>query len=174
MREPDFAGLIHFVDDEVILANNPLFSKDVLSGYVDQKEAPGKRWQLKTYLATVKEKSGRSKYVYYLCQNDYDLDKCQEYMKKSVEERSKLLFQKKLCYGCYIPISTDYNLRSCKQRRVCDTFDEKHPTSLHGYKGSKKSKDADGGNSQKSDSTLACAITKMKSKVVSMCVVPVK
>ena len=73
-----------------------------------------------------------------------------------------------------MPISTDHNSWSCKQRRVCDTCGEKHPTGLHGYKGSKKNKDADGGNSQKSDSTLACATTKLKSKVISMCVVPVK
>ena len=42
LREPDFADLIHFVDDEATFANDPLFSKDVLSGYVDQKEAPSK------------------------------------------------------------------------------------------------------------------------------------
>ena len=34
-REPDFADLIHFVDDEATLAHDPLFSKDALSGYVD-------------------------------------------------------------------------------------------------------------------------------------------
>ena len=174
LREPDFADLIHFVDDEATLANDPLFSKDVLSGYVDQKEAPSKQWQLKTYLATAKENSGKSKEVCYLCQNNHDLDECQEYMKKSLEERSKFLFQKKLFYGCYMPISTDHNSWSCKQRRVCDTCGEKHPTGLHGYKGSKKKKDADGGNSQKSDSTLAYATTKLKSKFVSMCVAPVK
>ena len=72
LREPDFADLIHFVDDEATLANDPLFSKDALSGYVDRKEAPSKRWQLKTYLATAKEKSGKSKDVCYLCQNNHD------------------------------------------------------------------------------------------------------
>ena len=73
-----------------------------------------------------------------------------------------------------MPISTDHNSRRCKQKRVCDTCGEKHPTGLHGYKGGKKNKDADGGNSQKSYSNLACATTKLKSKVVNMCVVPVK
>ena len=57
---------------------------------------------------------------------------------------------------------------------MCDTCGEKHPTGLHGYKGSKRNKDVDGGNSQKSDSTLGCETTKLKSKVVGMCVVPVK
>ena len=55
-------------------------------------------------------------------------------MKKFVKERSKL------CYGCYITISTDHNSQSCKQKRVSDTCGEKHPTGLHGYKGSKKKK----------------------------------
>ena len=100
------------------LANDPLFSKDALSGYVDRKEALSKQQQLKTYLATAKEKSGKSKDVCYFCQNDHDLDKCQENMKKSVEERSKFLFQKKLRYGSYMPISTDHNSLSSKQRRV--------------------------------------------------------
>ena len=63
MREPDFADLIHFVDDEATLVNNPLFSKDALSEYVDQKGAPSKRQQLKSYLATGKEKSEKSKDV---------------------------------------------------------------------------------------------------------------
>ena len=97
------------------------FSKDILSGYVDQKEAPSKRRQLKSYLTAAKDKSGKSKGVCYLCHNDHDLDKCQEYMKKSVEERSKFLFQKNLCYACYMPISTDHNSRGCKQRRMYDT-----------------------------------------------------
>ena len=74
MRHPDFADLIHFFDDEATLANDPLFSKDALSGYVDRKEAPSKRRQLKTYLVTGKEKSGKSKEVCYLCQSNHDLD----------------------------------------------------------------------------------------------------
>ena len=105
MREPDFADLIHFVDDEATLANDPLFSKDALSGYVDRKEAPSKRQQLKTYLATAKEKSGKSKEVCYLCQNNHDLDKCQEYMKKFMEERSKFLFQKVVLWLLYTNIN---------------------------------------------------------------------
>ena len=57
LRDPDFPNLIHFVVDEAKLANNLLFSRDALSGYVYRKEAPSKRWQLKAYLTTAKEKS---------------------------------------------------------------------------------------------------------------------
>ena len=65
-------------------------------------------------------------------------------------------------------------LWSCKQRRICDTCGVKHPTGSHGYKGIKKNEDGDGGNSQKSDRTLAWATTKLKSNFVNMWVVPVK
>ena len=63
LREPDFADLIHFVDDEATLANDPLFSKDALSGYVDLKEAPSKRQQLKTRVKSrvYEEVRGRKK-----------------------------------------------------------------------------------------------------------------
>ena len=105
LRDPDFADLIHFVVDEATLANNVLFSKDALSGYLDRKEAPSKRWQLKTYLTTAKEKSGRSKDVCYLCQNDHDLDKCQDCNKvNSSFKRSCVMdvicqYQQMIIYG---------------------------------------------------------------------------
>ena len=169
LREPDFADLIHFVDDEATVANDPLFSKDALSAYVDRKEAPSKRRLCKTYLTTAKGKIGKSKHVCYLCQNNHDLDKYQEYMKKSVKERSKFLFQRKLCYGCYMPISTDHNSRSCKQRKMCDTRELVYMV----IKVVRKTKMQMVAKSQKSNSILACATTKLKSKVVSMCVVPV-
>ena len=45
LRKPDF------VDDEATLANDPLFSKEALSGFLDKKETPNWRKQLKIYLA---------------------------------------------------------------------------------------------------------------------------
>ena len=47
-REPDFADLIHFIEDDATLVYDPLFSKKALSGYVDKIEVPVKRKQLKT------------------------------------------------------------------------------------------------------------------------------
>ena len=42
-KEADFADLIHFVEDEATLVNDPLLLKEALSGCVD------KRKQLKAY-----------------------------------------------------------------------------------------------------------------------------
>ena len=36
----NFLDIIHLVDDETTLANDSLFSKEVLRGYGDKKEAP--------------------------------------------------------------------------------------------------------------------------------------
>ena len=140
LRETDFADIIHFVDDEATLANDPIFSKEALSGYVDKKEARNQRKQLKTYLTAAEEKTEEIVNICQLCHKRHDLDSCPEYKKKSVEERSKFLFQKKLYYGCYTPISSEHNAQICKQRRVCEICSERHPTGLHGYKASKKKK----------------------------------
>ena len=109
-----------------------------------------------------------------MCQKSHGLDACADYKKKSAEERSKFLFQKKLCYGYYTPISSEHNAQICKQRRICDICRERHPTRLHGYKTSKKNRTGDENDSEKNNGSLACATTKMTSIFVSMCVVPVR
>ena len=78
-REPDFADLIHFVGDEATLVNDPLFSKEALSGYVDKREVPVKRKQLKTYAITVNENASRLLNFCPLRQRDHDLDKCEDF-----------------------------------------------------------------------------------------------
>ena len=151
LREPDFADLIHFVDDKAILANNTLFSKEALSGYVGKKEAPNQRKLLKTHLTAAEVKTEETVNACQLCHKSHDLDGCPNYKKKSVEERRKFLFQKKLCYGCYTPISSEDDARICKQRTVCDICRERHPTGLHGYKASKKNRTGDGNDSGKNN-----------------------
>ena len=172
-REPDFADLIRFVEDEATLVNDPLFSKEALSGYVDKREVPVKRKQLKTYVITSNENTSRLLNSCPLCQRDHDLGKCENFMKKSVEDRSKSLAKNKLCYGGYTPISSDHNARSCKQKSVCTICKEKHTTGLHGYKHPRKSK-LEENSTNSNENYMTCATTKMNSRVVSMCIVPVK
>ena len=111
LRGPDFADLIYFVDDEAILANGTLFSKEALNGYVGKKEAPNQRKLLKTHLIAAEVKTDEIVNACQLCHKSHDLDGCPNYEKKSVEERRKFLFQKKLCSGCYTPISSEDNAR---------------------------------------------------------------
>ena len=81
-------------------------------------------------------------------------------MQKLVEDRNKFLAKKKLCCGCYRPISSNHNARRCKQRRVCTVCKEKHPTGLHEYKHPRKGKLEDY-STNSNESSMTYATTKM-------------
>ena len=81
-----------------------------------------KKKKIKTYVITSNEKTSRLLNSFPLCQKDHDLDKCEDFKKKSIEDKSKFLANNKLCYGCYMSIPFDHNARSCKQRRVFTIF----------------------------------------------------
>ena len=120
--------------------NDPLFSKEASSGYVNKREDPVKRKQLKAYVITENKNSSRSSNSCPLSQRDDNLDKCENFIKKSTEDRSKIFTMSKLYYECYVSIYSGYNSRNCKQRKVCTICDERQPTGLHGYKHPSKSK----------------------------------
>ena len=73
-----------------------------------------------------------------MCAKNHDLEQCNAYLTKSVDERSKYLSTKKLCYGCLKPISKIHTTRNYNQRRACKVCNEKHPTSQNGFKLTKK------------------------------------
>ena len=58
-------------------------------------------------------------------------------------------------------------------RRVCTIYKEKHPAGLHGYQHPRKGKLEDSSTNSNKNS-MTCATTKMNSRIVSMCIVPVK
>ena len=68
-----------------------------------------------------------------LCDGKYDLDDCKRFNEKGIEERSRFLFELKLCYGCFSLISARHNARNCKKRKECKVYN-RYPTSLHDYK----------------------------------------
>ena len=107
------------------------------------------------------------------CQQDHDLDKCEDYIRKLIEERSKILEKSKLCYGCYVQVSTDHRVRSCKHGRISTICKERYPTGLHVCKRPSEKKPGDD-NANNNRSTLTCVTTKMTANVVSMCFVPVR
>ena len=67
------------------------------------------------------------------CKGLHDLDRCPDYLKLDVKERSKFLCEKRLCYACYKPTSPNHVSKSCRQRRTCNIFTGSHPTGLHGF-----------------------------------------
>ena len=57
----------------------------------------------------------------------------QDLQGKDSEGKNQTLGHKKLCYGCYQPITSNQNVRTCKERLLCRTCKECHPIGMHGY-----------------------------------------
>ena len=125
------------------VVNDPLFSKEPLKEYIDKNEKVSKKRHTKTYVTQTseqaKEKKDGSKLIEcQICGDGHDRDDCSIFNGQTVEERSKRLAIKKLCYGCYTPITANHNVKTCKTRTTCKICNQKHPTGLHGYISKKK------------------------------------
>ena len=97
------------------------------------------------------------------------------FLQQTLEERSKQLYKRKLCYGCFEETTKDHNAKSCAYQSICKVCNGKHPATLHGYVRKKKQND-----NQKNDSAdtadgvdVKCATVNTDGNEISMCVVPV-
>ena len=173
--EPNLSDLIEFVDQETTLVNDPMFSRQAIEGFNGKSEKqPEKRNRRLKTLATeaVEEKCP-------ICSSNHDNDECEDLKKLTVDERSKVFFKKKLCYGCCKPINDGHNSKTCKKRRKCKHSEGTHPTVLHGYKIKSKERSKQGQDSKENaerenrSTSVNCTSSRMN-QVISMCVVPVK
>ena len=99
----------------------------------------------------------------------HDLDRCPDYLKLDVRERSKFLYEKRLCYACYKPTNQSHVSKSCKQRRTCNICAGSHPTGLHGFKFRKRLE-----NDEKKQDSLVCNLASVDAQVISLSVIPVR
>ena len=68
-----------------------------------------------------------------VCGERHDIEDCKYYLQQTLEERSKLVFQKKLCYGCLEPMTMEHNAKDCKHRLTCKICRISHPAGLYRY-----------------------------------------
>ena len=111
-----------FVFDETTLVNDPIFSRDAVQEYV---QTPDKRYDRKhdkkydrrNKYGNFATKGGEVEVKCSLCEGNHDLDDCSSFLQFELQERSKWLYNNKLCYGCLNAISVNHNARNCKNRR---------------------------------------------------------
>ena len=140
-----FGDLVEFVEYAAETANDPVYGKDALiktklrsSGVTEdnKKFSPSKpkSSSFATNLSTAAKppsshgagfsrqnvKSQRCP----LCERSHDLDDCEAFQKKTVNERRAFLVEKALCFACY---GDNHHSRSCRKKRVC----KRCPTLLH-------------------------------------------
>ena len=139
-REPTLIDLANFVEDEMTLVNDPRYSRMTVSQYLEKgptrKRHRGDRRKFHAMTTKTdnsskdlqkgnKASSGRTCPV---CGERHDIEDCKYYLQQTLEERSKLVFKKKLCYGCFQEIKKDHNAKNCSKRRLCKVCNGKHPT----------------------------------------------
>ena len=141
LREPDLQDLINFVEEETVLMNDPLFSREALHESIKHPERSThlkarkrKNCYTKADQKTVEQTVTVASIKCKFCDGNHDLDDCQFYREITVDDRSSFLKKNRLCYGCYAEISSKHTARSSKNRRVCEVCQGRHPTGLHGYK----------------------------------------
>ena len=129
------------MEQESLLVNDPLFSREAMKQYTPSKEKPSdkqrksvKTMATKTTVAKGQAEPKLKSNSCILCKHQHDLDDCKEFKSKTVEERSNFLGIKKRCFGCNGPMTMDHNARSCTRRRKCGTCGGNHPTGLHGFR----------------------------------------
>ena len=108
-------------------------------------------------------------------------------MEVTLKERPIFFAKKKYCYGCFQPMIDSHNAKTCTRRLTCSSCKGNYPTPLHGYIPKVMKDKSDGiqhnGDSENIKSNYAtldndvkCAskTAKSGSKVINMCIVPVK
>ena len=138
VKYPELAGFIDFIKDETLLSSDPPFSLEALKVYVEKEKKSRLKKKMKSCASNTtnkvqEEKDDIKEIKCPVREEKHDQDKCKQFNNVSVDERSKMLRRKILCYGCYLPISAEHTTKTCKKRRVCQTCTMKHPTRLHEY-----------------------------------------
>ena len=175
-REPELRDMISFVEEELTLWSDPLFSKEALEQrklISDRSHAPTTSSSNKTF------RNFHTQITCRLCNCDHDVETCPLLKGKSMKDKINLLMRFRLCFGCF---SRNHVVTSCRNIRTCQVCQQKHPTLLHGYVPRSKtdSKDSKGKDRFKqvppiTSSTTVPITSALVSgeSAVSMCVVPV-
>ena len=165
-REPCFKDILNFVEEEMMVANDPLFSREALQERFPSKTSsrdkptnPSFRKPVSTFATC------------FSCKADHDLELCPHYSKLPLKDKTRWLLKQRLYFG-YLGrghISSD-----CKNKRICNVCKNKHPTSLHGFVPSKippssptdsQSTENETSSPENTDSnpqTVTCSVNKQK------------
>ena len=132
-REPVFADFVSYIEEEVELVNDPLFSRHAIGKLAEVKRSKPNQ-NIRTYATGMNKAPEDSQVKCINCCQKHGLDHCEDFLSKSLDDRNAFLTQKKLCYGCCNPMTPTHNASTCTDRCVCRICGKKHPTCLHGYK----------------------------------------
>lgn len=135
---PPFEEFVKFVVKEARIACDPVTSLQSLKSVSDEpkptrrvaKQHSGRSFFMKADENKSGNKSSESaKTVCVLCKKLHDVDTCELFLKKSLEDRKSFAKNEGLCFAC---LGKDHLSRQCRHRKKCKVCSKLHPTSLHG------------------------------------------
>ena len=95
-RQPSLKDFVEFFDERAVLVNDPIFSREATTAYAGaQKKSDNQRKRRSnskkhgSFATDTNHHQPETQDKCILCCLKHHLDKCEEYMKKSKEERSK-------------------------------------------------------------------------------------
>ena len=122
-KQLQLIGLANVFEDEITLVNDPLYSRDAISQYVDRAPRQSEKRVRKKFdaMATAADNSCNMSHdksnkvaskveMCPMCNENHDIEDCTYYLQQTMEERSKLLFKNKLCYGCLKTVTKPANI----------------------------------------------------------------
>ncbi|XP_066932171.1 uncharacterized protein [Clytia hemisphaerica] len=188
-REPCFKDVLLFVENEMIVASDPLFSREAFKDrFYDDSRVGRSDFKPKRLHDRKDGTKGYKTFLCSACDVDHDIEVCPIFKGKTMEEKFRFILKEKLCFGC---LEKGHLASSCKNRRTCLVCNKKHPTITHGMrfrhpprllpKDSKKDssefKEPDVRPCPKkpevSNPPVSCILNKDSERNISMCVVPV-
>ena len=143
-RAVSFKDLVEFVREESELANDPIFSPNVLkkernkvspikdptNSRSSSRRAQGANTLLTSSANTVSSdrKTMKSSIQCPLCKRAHGLEDCKEFLEKNVEARVDFIRSSGLCFGC---LRKGHRSKNCRTRLKCKECSKFHPTSIH-------------------------------------------
>ncbi|XP_058817142.1 uncharacterized protein LOC131680444 [Topomyia yanbarensis] len=116
---PTYEEIIHFLHEQARILHT--LNSEVTGFHTNSKEKP--RFSV-AHTATI---PNTSTYRCAVCSQPHRIYECEEFKRKSVEQKHEIVRRKKLCWNC---LSSSHMSRDCPSK-PCRKCNEKHHTLLH-------------------------------------------
>ena len=98
MREPGLIDLINFIEDEMVLVNDPLFSGEAVGQYEDKslkQQSRSTKHKFQTHvIKEIGDSAKRDKAKCPVCDDHHNIEECQVFLSQTTENRSKTLIRR--------------------------------------------------------------------------------
>ncbi len=121
-----FEDLVDFVHEASNIVNDPAFGKEAMNSVEPTfntkmaKNAQHMEYSFSAQIISVDKCP--------MCQNEHDLESCEQFLSVTLNERRRFLRNQMLCFGCY---GVNHVSKNCNSKRLCSICQKPHPTAMH-------------------------------------------